>query len=153
MTRIISILLAFFISSSAAYSDELETSRIELQAQKKLKIAKNLPLTNDESEPFWTLYNDYQNDMSKITKQSFDLIRKYSDEYERNSISNQSAENMIAEFFRIEHREIQLKESYLPKFQAVLPTKKVFLFYQLDNKIDTLIRCDIAKKLPLIKTE
>ena len=149
--RIVLILAISLLLTNIAFADELETSRIELQAQKKIKIAQSLPLTDDESDAFWDVYNDYQNDQSKLTKQSFDLIRKYSAEYESNSISNQDAENMLAEYFRIEHKEIQLKESYLPKFQTVLSTKKVFLFYQLDNKIDALIRCDIAKKLPLIK--
>ncbi|MEM8843850.1 MAG: hypothetical protein AAGB35_02295 [Pseudomonadota bacterium] len=151
--RILLSLIIFAFFSSTVFADEWESARIELEAQKKIKIAQSLPLDDDESEAFWDVYNDYQNDQSKLMKQSFDLMKRYTDEYESNSISDQEAENMLAEYFRIEHKEIQLKESYLPKFQVIIPSKKVFLFYQLDNKIDALVRCDIAKQLPLIKTD
>ena len=60
---------------------------------------------------------------------------------------------MLAEFFRIEARKLQTKQSYLSTYQQILPAKKVFRFYQIDNKIDSLIRCDIAKKLPLIEPD
>jgi hypothetical protein len=150
--RILSILAIFILFTTSSFSDELETSRIELQAQKKLKIAQNLPLTNSESETFWNVYNNYQNELSRVSKQSFDLIRKFNSKNENNTMSDQDAENMLATFFRIEQEELQIKQSYLPEFKKVLPTRKVVLFYQLDNKIDSLIRCDIAKKLPLIKT-
>jgi|TARA_B110000238_G_scaffold197547_2_gene240334 hypothetical protein len=68
-------------------------------------------------------------------------------------ISEQSATNMLATYFRIEGQKLQLKQQYYTRFQAVIPAKKVFRFFQIDNKIDALIRCDIAKKLPLIEPD
>ena len=88
--------------------------------------------------------------MSQVNKDYFDLLRKFSDGYNNNSITEQQAANMLAEFFRIEGRKVQVKQSYVSRFQSALPTKKVVRFYQIDNKVDSLIRCDIAKKMPLI---
>jgi len=144
-------LIGCFISM--AHADKLETSRIELEAKKKIEISKRLELTGEQSEQFWEIYSDYERQSGKITKDSFDLIRKYSEGYKNNTISEQSATNMLAAYFRIEGQKLQLKQEFYTRFQSAIPTKKVFRFFQIDNKIDALIRCDIAKKLPLIEPD
>lgn len=145
------ILTCLFILCSISHADELEKSRIELEANKKIYISKSLSLTDNQSTAFWKIFASYEQELGSATKDSFDLIRKFSEGYQRGSISEQDATNMLAEFFRIEARKLQIKQSYLPRYQEILPTKQVFRFYQIDNKVDTLIRCDIAKKLPLIE--
>jgi hypothetical protein len=51
----------------------------------------------------------------------------------------------------LENEILQLKTSYLPKFKAVLPAKKVARYYQLENKIQAVGRYDLADKIPLVK--
>lgn len=153
MIRIIALITLIFSFIVDVHADDLETSRIELEAKKKVQISKSLTLTSEQSGPFWDVYADYEQALGKITKESFDLIRKFSEKEQSNSMSEQSASNMLAAFFRIEGQKLQVKQQYLGHFKAVLPTKKVFRFYQIDNKIDSLIRCDIAKKLPLIEPD
>jgi len=150
--KIIVLVFTIFLCSHV-YADELEDSRIELEAKKKIQISKLLKLTGDQSSAFWNVYADYERELSVITKDSFDLIRRFSEGYTNNSITEQSATNMLAEFFRIEAKNLRIKQSYLARYQEVLPTKKVLRFYQIDNKVDALIRCDIAKKLPLIEPD
>jgi hypothetical protein len=153
MIRNIVILILFSLYITSGYADDLEDSRIELEAKKKVHISKSLDLTAEQSAPFWDVYADYEKNSGKITKASFDLIRKFSDGYKKNSISEQSATNMLATYFRLEGQKLQLKQEYYTHFQKVIPAKKVFRFFQIDNKIDSLIRCDIAKKLPLIEPD
>ena len=142
-----------FVFTSLVTADPLEQSRIELEAQKKIHVSNSLNLTANESNQFWGIYSEYERDLGKSTSAMFELIRKFSAGYQNNSISDQSAANMLAEFFRIEAQKLQVKQSYLPRFQEILPNKKVLQFYQIDNTVDTLIRCDVAKRLPLIKIE
>ncbi|MFK7795110.1 MAG: hypothetical protein AB8B89_07175 [Gammaproteobacteria bacterium] len=153
MIRIITILIIFSLYITASHADDLEISRIELEAKKKVHISKSLDLTPEQSAPFWDIYTDYEKASGKITKEAFDLIRKFSDGYKNNSISEQSATNMLATYFRLEGQRLQLKQQYYTLFQKVIPAKKVFRFFQIDNKVDSLIRCDIAKKLPLIEPD
>jgi hypothetical protein len=153
MLRTITIFTFVVFVISSAHSDELEATRIALQAKKKVQISKSLELTSEQSGPFWDIYADYERDLGKITKDSYDLIRKFNKDYQSNTMTEQSATNMLAAFFRIEGQKQQTKQLYLPHFKEVLPAKKIFRFYQIDNKIDALIRCDIAKKLPLIEPD
>ena len=141
------------IFSVAVSADSLEDSRVKLQAKKKMLISEHLQLTKEESGPFWKVYDQYEAEISKAAKEGFDLIRNFNDGYKNDTISEQSASNMLAAHFRLEGRVLNIKQGYISRFKEILPTKKVFRFYQIDNKIDSHIRCDIAKKLPLIETE
>lgn len=141
-----------FIFSITVSADPLEDSRIKLQAKKKMLISEHLQLSAEESGPFWKIYDEYAQEMGKTSKEGFDLIRKFNEGYKNETLSEQSASNMLAAFFRLEGRVLNIKQGYISRFKEILPTKKVFRFYQIDNKIDSHIRCDIAKKLPLIET-
>ncbi len=136
-----------------ANADELERSRIDLEAKKKVAISNAMVLSADQSDKFWDVYSDYERDSGRLTRQGFTLIREYSDKYKNNTITEESAASLIEAYFELEAHKVQLKRDYLPKFSEFLPAKKVFHFYQIDNKIDSLIRCDIAKKLPLIEPD
>lgn len=153
MSRIISLFVLITIFLPHSNADQLEESRIELEAKKKVQISKSLQLTGEQSDGFWEVYADYERELGQSTKDSFNLIRKFSEGYQNGTITEQNAVNLLAEFFRIEARKLQTKQSYLSRYQEILPAKKVFRFYQIDNKIDSLIRCDIAKKLPLIEPD
>ena len=153
MLRTFKLIILVTIFSTTSFADQLEESRIELEAKKKVQISKSLELTSEQSNQFWDIYADYERELGQSTKNSFDLIRKFSNSYENETITEQDATNMLAAFFRIEARKLQTKQSYLSRYKEALPAKKVFRFYQIDNKIDSLIRCDIARKLPLIEPD
>ena len=142
------VILLTLVFSPLIHADQLEESRIELEAKKKIYISKALSLTKDQSSGFWGVFGEYERELSQVNKDYFDLLRRFSDGYNNNSITDQQAANMMAEFFRIEARKLQVKQSYVSRFQSALPVKKVVRFYQIDNKVDSLIRCDIAKKCP-----
>lgn len=153
MLRVFKLFVMIVIFLPISNADQLEESRIELEAKKKVQISKSLELSNEQSNKFWGVYADYERELGSTTKDSFELIRKFSEGYKKNSITEQDTANMLAAYFRIEARKLQIKQNYLSRYQEILPNKKVFRFYQIDNKIDSLIRCDIAKKLPLIEPD
>jgi hypothetical protein len=49
----------------------------------------------------------------------------------------------------IEEDLLKLKKSYLKKLSAVLPDKKVMTYFQMENKIQAIIRFDCALNIPL----
>ena len=153
MIRNLTLLILFLIYSSQTLADELERSRIDLEAKKKVSISNAMILSDEQSADFWDIYSDYERDSGKLTRESFELIREYSDGYKDNTLTEQDASKLIDAYFVIEKQKLDLKKSYLARFSVILPAKKVFRFYQIDNKIDSLIRCDIAKKLPLIEPD
>lgn len=153
MFRAFIVIFASLFISLPIQADELERSRVDLEAKKKISISNSMILSEEQSEKFWDIYSDYERDTGKLTRRGFELIRQYSAAYQDNAITEQQATQLLEDYFVNEENKIQLKQQYLPRFLQILPAKKVFRFYQIDNKIDSLIRCDIAKKLPLIEPD
>jgi hypothetical protein len=49
----------------------------------------------------------------------------------------------------MESDRVKLQKSYVRKFDKILPSKKVFRYFQAENKIDTVINVKIAEVIPL----
>jgi hypothetical protein len=45
---------------------------------------------------------------------------------------------------------VKLRKSYVKKFNKVIPPKKTVRFFQIDNKLDTIIDFALAKEIPLV---
>ena len=153
MKKISYILFCLIFICSSALADSLEESFAKIQEKKKEMISKSIHLTEEQSKVFWEIYADYESELSSVTQEGFKLMQKYSEKYRSNSISVQDASNIMAGDFRAKAREIQIKEQYLPRYQAALPAEIVLRFYQLENKIDLLLGAEIAESLPLLEPD
>jgi len=141
-------ILSFF--SAQAFAENLESIHAESAAKKKSIIIKSMALNKDDNNAFLKIYEDYEKELGTIKKDKFKLIQKYSSKYNNDDISEQSATNMLAEIFRYQARESQIKQSYISKFQEVLPKEKVLRFYQIDSQADSLVSSEAIEKLPPI---
>ena len=62
-----------------------------------------------------------------------------------------TAKNLLEEWFTIDADKLELRQSYLPKFRAVLPEIKVVRYFQIENKIEAVGSYALAAKIPLFK--
>lgn len=148
MTTILAILL---LSCNAVYGEDLSYQRVAIEAKKKLQIAKNMQFTKQEDKAFWTLYSDYEKDLDGVYRDKFDLVQEFKNANASRSVTDQQANKFVTQFFEIETRKISIKQSYVEKFKAILPGKKVARFYQIDNKLDAIINHELAIKINLLE--
>ena len=143
----------FTLIGSQAYADDLENSLIELAEKKKMIVADSMKFTANQNDEFWKVYAAYEKDLANIIKDEFELIKKYNSKYNDNSISEQSASNMLAQNFRIQGRALQIKQGYISRFEEVLAKNEVLRFFQIDYKVNAFINAELAKKIPLAGTD
>jgi len=127
----------------------METLREEAKADKKALTAENLKLTDTEGKAFWPIYESYQKDIAKVNERLVNLIKDYAKEYRERSLSDKKAKQLISDYIVIEEDLLKLKKSYLEKLSAVIPDKKVMTYFQMENKIQAIIRFDCAINIPL----
>ncbi len=127
----------------------MEIVREAAKSNKKAFIALNVKLTAEEEKGFWPLYDSYQTALDKINERLGNLIVGYAKEYNAQSLSDEKAMQLITDYLAAEEDIIKLRKSYLSKFSAVIPGKKVMVYYQLENKIQAVIRYDLAMQIPL----
>ena len=154
---ILAITFGFAATPALAQSGEQQVSdttgaeltRSMIQAKKKMIVAANVDLTEAESQKFWPLYNDYQNEMRKLNDRLLALLEDFAASYE--TMTGEKAKSLMEEAMAIETDELALKNSYMPKFAQVMPAKQLVRYYQVENKLKAIIDYDLASAIPLVK--
>ena len=147
---LVSVLTVFIVSSMAQEkpADNMELVREKIKTDKKLFIAQNMKLTESEAKVFWPVYENYQKDLGKLVDKTVKLIDNYATNYE--TMTEEAAKKLINGYLAIEGERVTLMKSFLPKFRKVLPEKKVARYYQLENKINAVVKYGLARQIPLV---
>jgi hypothetical protein len=131
-------------------ADNMQILLEKIRADKKLLLAENMQLTENEAKAFWPLYERYQDELFLLRSRSAKLIKDYADAYEK--MTNDTARKLLDEYMTIETLQLKLRQAYLPKFRKVLPEVKVVRYYQIENKIQAVLFYELGAKILLIKT-
>ena len=90
-----------------------------LEAMKVAFITKTLELTVEESQQFWPLYNEYQQDLETIRART---DRAGTDP---RSMGEAEAQNYIQKVLEEEEARLDLKKEYYGRLKGVLPATKL----------------------------
>jgi hypothetical protein len=147
---LVAILTVFIVPSMAQEkpADNMQLVREKIKTDKKLFIAENMNLMESEAKVFWPVYEDYQKELGKLLDKTAKLIDNYAANYE--TMTEEAAKGLIDGYLAIETERVTLMKSFLPKFRKVLPEKKVARYYQLENKINAVVKYELAKLIPLV---
>jgi len=145
--------VAFLLALPAAAqtASDMQILAQKIKADKKLVVAANMQLTEDEAKGFWPVYDAYQKDLQGINQRLLGTIKSYADAYNKGPVSDETAKKLINEAIAIEEAEVKLKRSYLPKLEKAIPGMKVARYLQIENKVRAVIRYELAAQIPLVQ--
>jgi hypothetical protein len=132
-------------------ADNMQILREKIKADKKLMVATNIELTESEAKGFWSVYEEYQKDLTAINQRIGKLIESYAADYRANSLTDDKAKKLVDELVAIEQAEAGLKTTSVPKLSKVLPMKKVARYLQIENKVRALVKYELAASIPLAR--
>jgi len=135
---------------SKMFKEETKLTRAIIKLKRKKIIATNIDMTDKEAQAFWPIYEKYTSSMTFVNDQKFKLISEYRDAYLKKNLSEATALKLLEEFLKIERSKLNFKKLYIPRFQKVLPPKKVVRFYQVENKLDATINYELSREIPLV---
>jgi hypothetical protein len=144
-----SMLLA--LPAAAQTASDMKILADKVKADKKLVVAANMQLTEEEAKGFWPVYDSYQKDLAGINKRLGGAIKNYADAYNKGPVSDETAKKLLNQALAVEEAELKLKRSYVPKLEKVLPGMKVARYIQIENKIRAIIRYELAAQIPLVE--
>ncbi len=113
------IALLFCLGSKVTMAQNPNRERIE--SIKIGFITKKLNLSPEESQNFWPVYNQYQNELKDLLK-------------ERKSLRNSSNLNAIDDDLDIEENIVLLRKKYRKEFSRVLPPEKINQLYLAERE-------------------
>jgi len=149
-----SVLLALLIFSTLAGTvlaqrDEIEVTRSSIQTQRQAIVAAAMGLPEAKGQTFWPMYREYRQEMAKSGDKMIGLIENYAAKYD--SMTDADAETMLKDFISIQKQELDTKSKWMKKFKEVLGGKDLARFYQVENKLDTIVRYEVTQGIPLVK--
>jgi hypothetical protein len=132
-------------------ADNMQIVLEKIRADKKLLVAANMDLTEQEAAAFWPVYESYQGALQALNGRTKALIESYSGAYNQGAITDETAKKLLDEALAIEAAELDARRAYLPKFEKVLPAAKVARYYHIESKIRAAIKYELAAGIPLVQ--
>lgn len=129
----------------------MEILRQKIKADKKLIVAANMQLDGDQAKKFWPVYEAYQKDLAKINRRLGKVIVSYAEAFNTGSVPDETAKKLLNEALAIEEAEVKLKRSYVPKLEKILPEMLVARYIQIETKIRSIVRYELAANIPLVE--
>ena len=142
---IVMLIAALLAAPLPAQQGELERIRTE----KKAWVALNMELTTAEAEGFWPVYEGYQKELNQINTRLVKVIETYGTHYRNNTLTDEAARKLTDEWLAVDEAEVKLRKSYAAKLAKVLSARKVARYLQIEGRIHTQVRYELAANLPL----
>lgn len=119
-------------------------------ADKKLLVAGNMDLTDVEGKNFWPLYDAYQKELEQLNQRLGKTIKEYADAFNKGPIPNDMAKKLLDEVLAVEEAEAKVKRTYADKIGEVLSETKTARYIQIETKIRSILKAELARNIPLI---
>ena len=149
------ITLFFFIITininAQSENDYIEVVRSVLKTEKKVFIAQVMELTDEESGPFWLLYNEYDYKLSLVQNKRINAIKLYAEEY--GILTDEKADEIWNEVMDFKTSSLKLEKEYYKKFKKLLSAAKATKYFQAENKIEAMVASNLAEEIPLMIEE
>jgi hypothetical protein len=136
-------------SGGEATEASLDALLSAVRSNRKALVAVNLRLTDGEAAKFWPLYDRYQKEITTTGDRLVGVIQEYTAAFP--DFSNDKAMKLVEDYLAIEADRVRVRRAYVPEFAAVLPGRKVARLYQIENKMDAVIRYDLAATIPVME--
>jgi hypothetical protein len=106
------------------------SKRDKIDALRVTFISSKVPLSNQESQLFWPLYNEY-NDKADNLKKSF--RQQFIRDVDYSTVTDKEAEAYLVAELTLKQKEYELSKEYYEKFKKVLPIKKIALIRRAEE--------------------
>jgi hypothetical protein len=135
MKRGIIILLILLFSPLVKLPAQGGQNLEKLNAFKIGFFTKRLNLSSREAEKFWPVYNEYQDQKTRIQFEKSMLIRNFNQN--ESSLSDSQISELGDKLVATIVQESALAVTFHNKLKEVLPPAKVIRFYQVENQYKT----------------
>jgi len=127
--------------------DALEVSRQAVENQRRILVAGALPLTDAEADAFWPLFDAYEKERRPLDERANQLVVDFL--AGSASLTDAQAKAMVEKALEIDEAQLRVRRTYLGRMAKAIPARKLARFYQIDNKLDAVVRADVARQIPL----
>jgi hypothetical protein len=148
-TFAVAVLLACAVPLPASQyaKDALELTRQAVETQRRVLVSGALPLTDAEAAAFWPLYDAYEKERRPLDERANRLVADFVAALP--ALSDSQADAMMNEALKVDEERLRLRRAWRDRMAHAIPPRKLVRFFQLQNKLDSVVRADVARQVPL----
>ncbi|HXV37048.1 MAG TPA: hypothetical protein VEC18_07855 [Myxococcota bacterium] len=135
--------------TGAADEASLEILRDTLRSNKKAIVDVNLALTDAEASAFWPVYDRYQQELKAVHDRLLRVIDDYAASFD--GMTDEKAMQLVDDYLAAERDRVEVRRAYREPIAKALPGRKLMRFYQIENKIDAVLRYELAATIPVVE--
>ncbi len=137
------------VRGGEAEEASVEILRDTLRSNKKALVDVNLALSDEEARSFWPVYDRYQQELGAVQDRLLRVIEDYAANF--GSMTDEKAMKLVEEYLAVEQDRAKIRHAFLGPIAEALPGRKVMRFYQIENKIDAVLRYELAATIPVVE--
>ncbi len=145
----LAVLVSLVVPTATAQTvkETLDITRQAVETQRRVLVSGALPLTDAEAKAFWPLYDDYEKQRRPIDERTNRLVADFV--ARAASLSDVQARAMLSEALEVDEGRLKLRRDFMDRMGKVIPPRKLVRLFQIENKLDSVVRADISKQIPL----
>lgn len=136
-------------AATAASRESIDAVRLEMRKDKRGLVERNMQLTAAEAAKFWPIYDAFQQELDRVVQRENRALLDYINA--ENTMTDANAKRIAREVLKAEDEEQSLRQKQFRRVLAVLPGRKAARYLQIETKLRTLQRYDIAERIPLVR--
>lgn len=117
------------------------------RANRKALVGANMNLTKTQAAAFWPVYDAYEAKMDKVDARHAAEVKDYAAHYQ--TLTDEDATKKLDEVIAMNQARLDVQKEFVPKFRAAVSSILTTRFYQIDNKMNAMVQCDLAQVIPL----
>jgi hypothetical protein len=141
------LLLAASAASSQTVKERLDLTREAVENQRRVLVSGSLRLSDAEAKAFWPMYDDYEKERKPYDERANKLLADFL--AQAATLTDAQAKAILDEAFRIDEGRVKVRRAWYDRMAKAIPPRELARFYQIENKLDSVVRADIAKQIPL----
>ena len=128
--------------------EKLDFTHATIETQRRVLVSGAVPLSEDEARDFWPIYDDYEKKRRTLDARETRLVAAYVASVA--TLTDAQAKQMLTEAVAMDEHRVKLRREALDRLAKVIPVRKVARFYQIDSKLDSAVRAEISRQIPLV---
>lgn len=121
-TTVLFILSFSLITVAQSNRDKIKTLKIAY-------ITEKLNLSEKEAQKFWPIYNDFEEEKSRLRDEAYNVRKKTNIE----TLSEDEAKQLLKEIRANENKRQAIENEFVDKLTNIISAKKVILLHKIED--------------------
>jgi len=150
--RWIAVFTLCALASAGAFAqtvkERLDITRESIENQRRVLVSGAVPLTEAEAKAFWPVYDDYEKKRRALDERASKLVADFV--ANAATFSDAQAKGMLAQALEVDESRLKMRREVLDRLQGAIPARTLVRYYQIENKLDSVVRADLSRQIPLV---